>query len=347
LTTDRSAPGFTLDRAALIGVDEDGNLTGWLAHRNAKFSLTARQLVVLAHVLADGVTGDRAAESKEQAAILSELVTMGFLKHCPGEHAQSMPGYWSSPEALVHLRASLGWPRSAPPAGIASEPKPEAASSVGETIQLASSQRRARRMASVLRRRRSSRMLCDPLALEDLAMLLHLSCDSLEDPVEQGRVHRPYPTAGGSDELSVLLIPTAVLDLRHGVYSYDPERSALVPLPDPPATELARHNIDRARTYLGLADELTPAALLVINASWPRIIRRYSEVGMISAYCDAGALLQTMYLVAADLGLPCTAVSSLSSVRNAEILGADPLLESQVACFAVGGSVKNQRRMGR
>lgn len=204
-------------------------------------------------------------------------------------------------------------------------------------IRLTRSRRRGRRTAAMLRRRRSSSSVCAPVALADLAALLQACCGRLEDPAEPGQIHRPYPTAGGSDELCVLVIAAAVHGLRRGVYRYNAGRSALVPVPDPAGTEFADHNTDRARAYLGLTSDLTPAVLLVIDAIWPRLLRRYTDVGMISAYCDAGGLLQTLYLVTADLGLGGTAVASLSALRNAEILGLDPLHESQVACYALGG----------
>jgi len=83
-------------------------------------------------------------------------------------------------------------------------------------------------------------------------------------------------------------------------------------VPEPAGDEFTRHNSERPRTYLWLAESAAPSALVVVNAVWPHILSRYSDVGMPSAYCDAGALLQTMYLVAADLGLPCTAAVARS-----------------------------------
>lgn len=337
VTADSSIGKLVLSDSALIGTDSDGSVTAWRVLSNDKFTLTADQLLVLALVIVDRPGLDEIAETAKYSRIVSELVDMGLL--CRSPEPAAMPKYWTIPEALVHLRASLGFPRPAlDPAASADDPVPGASEAEPEGIQLPPSTDKAGRAAALLGERRSSREVCRPVALPDLAALLHLCCDEVEDLAAPGRVHRPYPTAGGSDELAVLVIATAVGDLLPGVYRYHAARCQLLPIPDPPATAFAEHNVARARTYLGLDSHLTPAVLLIINAVWPRLLHRYIEVGMISAYCDAGALLQTMYLVAADLGLSGTAVSSLSSIRNATMLDIDPLYESQVACFALGGS---------
>jgi SagB-type dehydrogenase family enzyme len=322
----------------LIGTDSDGLPVAWLALSNDMVRLSDRHLAALAH----GISGEavQAAEAKENkaATLPAGLVDHGVLGIGKGETSR-MPAYWTSPEAVVHFRASLGGPRC--PTAFA--PVPEEADSPitfesnHQPIKLAPVPGRADRIASILGRRRSSRMVCEPVALPDLVALLELCCGPVQDEADPNRLHRPYPTAGGADELTLLVIVSAVPGLRAGVYRHDSDRGMLLPIADPPATEFAQHNISRARLYLGLPDGSTPAVLLIIDAIWPHLLRRYTDVGMISAYCDAGALLQTMYLVAADLGLACTAVSSMSALRNAELLNMDPLKESQVACFAIGG----------
>ena len=314
---DRSAstmpPARHLDDNVLIGVDADGSAVAWLVRENEKLTLTTAQLTALADA--------------------------GFLRVSGQRESRPLPDHWTAPEALVHMRASLGWPRPEPSSRARPADQEEPASSSGsDMIRLGEPPAsKGRLMASVLRRRRSAQSVCGPLALDDLSALLQVSCGSLEDPEVPGRAHRPYPTAGGADELSFVVVAANVTDLRPGAHRYHPDWRSLERLQDPAGSEFSRENSERACTYLGLGESSAPAALIVVNAVWPRILSRYSDVGMLSAYCDAGALLQTMYLVAADLGLPCTAVSSLNSARNAQILGVDPLRESQVACFALGG----------
>jgi SagB-type dehydrogenase family enzyme len=331
--------GYILDDSTLLGIDLDGSLACWLALRNQKIRLTTDEREVLANVIAPASATRRPPPSTEHyAAIVSHLAELGVVRPA-ARKPRTLPRYWTAPEAVVHLRASLGWPRDEDETGEDPDARMgmPAACRGHAGIQLPDRGGRARRASDLLSRRRSSHEVSAPLALADLAALLQVSCDAVDDPEQEGRRHRAYPTAGGADELSLLVIAVAVNDLNPGAYRYHPDASVLVPLDGARAAEFADCNSARACDYLGLAADRAPAALLIIVASWPRMLRRYRDVGMISAYCDAGALLQTMYLVAADLALPCTAVSSLSVIENAQMLDVDPMRESEVACFALGG----------
>jgi SagB-type dehydrogenase family enzyme len=331
--------GYSLDDSALLGIDGDGSLVGWLALKNEKLHLSEDQRAVLANIIApSSASHDPPGDTGHDAAVISGLVEMGILRPAGGD-PYTLPRYWTTPEAVVHMRASLGWPRDE------DESEEDGSDRIGvcadclphDAIRLPDWDGRARHAADLLSGRRSSREVSAPVALSDLSALLHVCCDLVDDPRQAGRKHRAYPTVGGADELSLLVVAVAVNDLSPGVYRYHPDASVLAPLDGAQAAKFADHNIARACKYLGLAADQPPAVLLIIFARWPRLLRRYSDVGMISAYYDAGALLQTMYVVAADIGLPCTAVSSLSVIENAQILDADPMQESEVACFVMGG----------
>jgi SagB-type dehydrogenase family enzyme len=330
---------YILDDSTLLGIDTDGSLVGWLALMNQKIRLTVDEREVLANIIAPTSAGHSVPQDAEHhAAIISHLAEMGIVRPA-GREPRKLPRYWTTPEAVVHMRASLGWPREEDETG----EDPDERIGVPATylghdgIRLPDRGGRARRAADLLSRRRSSREVSAPVALADLTALLQVSCDSIDDPEQEGRRHLAYPTAGGADELSLLVVAVAVNDLSPGPYRYHPNASVLAPLTGPRAAEFADYNVAHACKYLGLPVDQAPAVLLIAVANWPRMLRRYRDVGMISAYCDAGALLQTMYLVAADLGLPCTAVSSLSVIENAQMLDIDPMQESEVACFALGG----------
>jgi SagB-type dehydrogenase family enzyme len=79
-----------------------------------------------------------------------------------------------------------------------------------------------------------------------------------------------------------------------------------------------------------------PAAVLLVTAVFARTMWKYEDIGLGLVYKDAGALLQTLYMVAQALDLAGCAVHLRGENEIAAWLGLDPMEESLVACFALG-----------
>ncbi len=201
-------------------------------------------------------------------------------------------------------------------------------------------------LAEVLERRRSKRRYdaTRPLSVHDLGVLLDRSArtDSVRTVPATGPfgqscsyevASRPYPSAGGSHELEIYPIVAKCDGLKPGIYHYDASHHALVGIPARDA-DVARIAAD-AKWASG--DEADPQVVLAITARFARATWKYRSIGYANILRNTGALYQTLYLVATDLGLSPCALGAGNSALFARIAGLDPLVEGTVGEFLVGG----------
>ncbi len=83
-----------------------------------------------------------------------------------------------------------------------------------------------------------------------------------------------------------------------------------------------------------------PQILIVLTCRFPRFAWKYQSMAYRLVLMNAGVVIQTMYLVATDLGLAGCANGSGDSRLFAEITGLDPLRETSIGEFALGSSAK-------
>jgi SagB-type dehydrogenase family enzyme len=191
------------------------------------------------------------------------------------------------------------------------------------------------RLGSVLRHRRSHReFAAGDMPLPQLGELLATAAGVQRSVPMAGVSYRPHPSAGGRHPLEIYVGALHVADLDRRVYRFDPFESCLH------RTRADPRRLDRLPDELGpaLASELPvePAAVLLITAVFARTMWKYEDIGLSLIYKDAGALLQTLHLVAQALGLAGCAVHLRGETEIATWLGLDPMEESLVACFALG-----------
>ena len=192
---------------------------------------------------------------------------------------------------------------------------------------------------AVLDARRSVRRhAATPPALADVAEFLFRSARVREsrpaDPSLPGfeYTRRPSPSAGACHALEIYLVVQHCQGLADGMYHYDPSRHSLERLPA---------NADaRARLLAGVqTGEMAPAdahVLIVIAARFARAFWKYDGLAYANILKDAGALLQTMYLVATSLGLGACAIGTGDVNAFAEATGLSPWEESSVAELVLG-----------
>ncbi len=149
---------------------------------------------------------------------------------------------------------------------------------------------------------------------------------------------RPYPSGGACYPLEVYLAVKACRGLAPGVYHYDPAAHRLEPLPDG-AGEVDGFFAD-LRQPLGPF----PPVLLIITARFARVSWKYRSMAYSTILKDVGALLQTMYLVATDMGLSPCAIGCGDAERSARALGTRFEEESSVGEFLLGGPPPGGRR---
>ena len=87
--------------------------------------------------------------------------------------------------------------------------------------------------------------------------------------------------------------------------------------------------------------ETPPHVLIVLTCRLPRFAWKYQSMAYRVVLLNAGVAMQTMYLVATDVGLAGCANGSGNSRLFAEITGLDPLEETSIGEFALGAASKS------
>jgi SagB-type dehydrogenase family enzyme len=143
---------------------------------------------------------------------------------------------------------------------------------------------------------------------------------------------RPYPSAGGSYELELYLAVDACEGLARGFYHYDAGAHGLVPI-TVPVQELEAQ-LRSAQFAMGAP--AVPQILITIAARFGRVSWKYSSIAFSLILKDAGALMQTFYLMATDMGLGGCAIGIANLDVFAKRTGIDFHVEGPVGQFALG-----------
>lgn len=150
---------------------------------------------------------------------------------------------------------------------------------------------------------------------------------------------RPYPNGGASYELEIYPVVQRCEGLAAGMYHYDAARHELVEVSaDTDAVERYIHAAKVATA--GVAD---PHLVLGIAARFARVLWKYRSIAYSVILRNTGALYQTMYLVATELGLSPCGIGSGDSALFARVTGLDPVVEGTVGDFLLGGRPRSKR----
>jgi SagB-type dehydrogenase family enzyme len=215
----------------------------------------------------------------------------------------------------------------------------------GKTIGLHASRGQSQPMspaARLLRERHSTRSFDDrrPITVAELARFLDGTArvqskfegrfDDASPAVEYAV--RPYPSAGGSYELELYLAVDACEGLARGFYHYDAGAHALVPIAVSPQELEAQLRGAQFAT----AAPAVPQILITIAARFGRVSWKYSSIAFSLILKDVGALMQTFYLMAADMGLGGCAIGIANIDLFAKMTGIAFHVEGPVGQFALG-----------
>lgn len=271
-----------------------------------------------------------------------------------GDHRQTALDQWEFHDLLFHAHHRVGWHRDpmGPHFPFIGEIDPLPAVRErwpGRRIPLkkASSDDAGESFASVLRRRRSERSYNETrlVSIDDLGTLLDraarvraFASRSVSNPAGQTQrfetTSRPYPSAGASYELEIYPVVARCRGLTPGMYHYDPQRHTLVSVCE--TSEQVDQLLKEARACTdNLAD---PQILLVIAARFGRVLWKYRSNAYSVILRNTGALYQTLYLAATELGLSPCALGGGNSALFAEATGLDPIIEGSVGEFIIGGA---------
>jgi SagB-type dehydrogenase family enzyme len=271
------------------------------------------------------------------------------------EEGDNSLALWDFHDLLFHTRSTEG--RHANPlgatypcAGIIAAPPAVRPSWPGKTIDLrkvsAERPEAISPVAKLLRERHSTRSFDDrrPITLAELAQFLDGTArvlsrsDTKLDLDEGGHTVRPYPSAGAAYELELYLAVNRCEGLARGFYHYDAGAHALAPI-GVPGNELEAL-LARAETAMGAP--APPQILITIAARFGRISWKYSSIAYALILKDVGVLVQTLYLMAADMGLGGCAIGIANIELFAKMTGVEFHVEGPVGQFAIGRGAKSE-----
>jgi SagB-type dehydrogenase family enzyme len=204
-------------------------------------------------------------------------------------------------------------------------------------------------VAKLLRERHSTRRFDDqrPIMLAELSQLLDGTVRVLSKWKSGGHVGdagpvvecavRPYPSAGASYELELYLAVDKCGGLDRGFYHYDADGHALVPI------DARAHELESMLTgaRLAMGEPAAPQVLITIAARFGRVSWKYSSIAYALVLKDAGVLVQTLYLMATDMGLGGCAIGSINIDLFAKMTGIEFHIEGPVGQFAIGRGAKS------
>ncbi len=147
---------------------------------------------------------------------------------------------------------------------------------------------------------------------------------------------RPYPSGGSAYELELYLAVANCEGLARGFYHYDADRHALVPI------GVRTHELEALLTgaEFAMGAPAAPQILITIAARFGRVSWKYSSIAYALILKDAGVLLQTLYMMATDMGLGGCAIGSTNIDLFAKMTGIEFHVEGPVAHFAIGRGSK-------
>jgi SagB-type dehydrogenase family enzyme len=195
-------------------------------------------------------------------------------------------------------------------------------------------------VAKFLRERHSRRSFDDqrPITLAELSQFLDGTArvlsrsDAKLDPDEGGHTVRPYPSAGGVYELELYLAVNRCEGLARGFYHYDAGNHVLAAI-GVPTNELETL---LAGAEYAMGASAAPQILITIAARFGRVSWKYSSIAYALILKDVGVLVQTLYLIATDMGLGGCAIGIANIDLFAKMTRVELHVEGPVGQFAIG-----------
>ena len=204
--------------------------------------------------------------------------------------------------------------------------------------------------ATLLCRRHSIRDFDEenPITLSELAQFLDATARVLsrwEDPLDLdgsgpsiGYTSRPYPSAGSAYELELYLAVANCAGLKRGFYHYDAGTHGLVPVAvGAPQLEAMLGSAQFAMDAAG-----SPQVLITVAARFGRLSWKYSAIAYSLILKNVGALFQTFYLMATEMGLGGCAVGTGNIDLFARMTGLPIHIEGPVGQFVLGRGSMSQ-----
>jgi len=148
---------------------------------------------------------------------------------------------------------------------------------------------------------------------------------------------RPYPSGSSAYELELYLAVANCEGLARGFHHYDADRHALAPI------EVRAQELEAmlAAAEFAMDAPAAPQILVTIAARFGRTTWKYTSIAYALILKDVGVLIQTLYMIATDMGLGGCAIGSSNIDLFAKMTGIQFHIEGPVGQFAVGRGRKS------
>ncbi len=143
---------------------------------------------------------------------------------------------------------------------------------------------------------------------------------------------RPYPNAGGSNEIELYVLIKACVGLPEGFYWYEPVEHALVQVQQKSAETEALY---LSTNYNNKAD-FAPQVIVFLASRFARNSWKYQTLSYANTLKHVGVLFQSMYLVATAMGLAPNGWSIGNSDLFNKVSGTNYYEETSVGEFLLG-----------
>lgn len=206
--------------------------------------------------------------------------------------------------------------------------------------------------AKLFSERHSTRDFDDgrPITLSELARFLEATArvhatvetpiDPDADPAAGGptltHTVRPYPSGGASYELELYLAVDKCEGLARGFYHYDAGAHALTRI------EVRDQDLQAVlkSAEFAMGASGVPQVLITIAARFGRVSWKYSSIAYALILKDTGVLMQTLYLMASDMGLGGCAIGTNNIDLFEKMTGLKFHAEGPVGQFALGRKLR-------
>ena len=310
---------WVLSRFALIRRQEDN----FLVESPCAYSRVIFQKPEIAQLLCSAQRPDKEV-SQHDLHLLEFFCDSGLLV----SSQEKEPQEWTHHELLFHSRSRSGrsHPRRRPySSDLPPLVRPPISDDITELPCKAPSD--SKPLSQLLQVRRSKRDSGEEsLTIDSLSEFLSRSLEVLSSSDDVSR--RPTPSAGALHELEVYLGVNNCPGLEKGLYRYNPFEHHL----EKAASECGKLLSNAAS---GQGTETLPGVLVIIAARFARSSWKYGGYSYSLTLKNAGALMQTMSLVATDLGLGSCCSGRGDSDEFARLTGLKYEIEGSVAEFTL------------
>lgn len=278
-------------------------------------------------------------------AILSDLLVAGCLEvHDSNEKERPRSiRQWNLHDAWLHSRTRgarivKGWGATYPMDGDDALPALPDTERFEPKLTLPEPMTGSQPLNDVMEQRASLRKFDDanPITKAELSTLLYRVARTRKIVTSaDGRDHlvdRPYPSGGALHEIEFYPIVRLCDGIEPAVWHYESASHQLAKVaPLGPATD----RLLQSATYATMNDDL-PQVLIVLTARFGRVMWKYETIAYSLILKHVGVVMESLYLVATDIGVAGCAVGSGDAGDFAVASGIDFFEEGSVGEFVVG-----------